>query len=107
MPPHGPGKCACTLAPCQSPVKYGTTMNSTNGTISSTAQAYVNHTASRRPKMLNTQTKMIRPIAMTDDSLRGLPAKENETPQLGHHCEVARSPMILPKIDNTTDQPIQ
>ena len=34
-------------------------MNSTNGTISSAAQAYVNHTASRRPKMLNTQTKMI------------------------------------------------
>ena len=57
--------------------------------------------------MLNTQTKMIRPIAMNDESVIVLPAKLIASPELGHHCEVARSPMILPKIDSTTDQPIQ
>ena len=82
-------------------------MNSTSGTISSAAQAYVNQTASRRPKMLNSQTKMMQPIAMNDDSVRVLPAKAIDRPEFGHHCEVARSPMILPKIDSTTDQPIQ
>ena len=27
--------------------------------------------------------------------------------ECGHHCDWARSPMILPKIESTTDQPIQ
>ena len=38
-PPHGPGNVACTLEECQSPVKYGTMMNSASGIISSTPQA--------------------------------------------------------------------
>ena len=67
----------------------------------------MNHTASRRPKMLNTHTKMMQPIAMNDDNESVLPTKPTERSELGHHCEVARSPMILPKIDSTTDQPIQ
>ena len=57
--------------------------------------------------MLNSQTKMMQPIAMNDDNVSVLPAKPIESPELGHHCEVARSPMISPKIDSTTDQPIQ
>ena len=50
---------------------------------------------------------MMQPIAMNDDSVSVLPRKPIERPEFGHHWEVARSPMILPKIDSTTDQPIQ
>ena len=50
---------------------------------------------------------MMQPIAMNDDSVSVLPRKPIDSPEVGHHWEVARSPMILPKIDSTTDQPIQ
>ena len=38
-PPHGPANDAWTLDECQSPVKYGTMMNSANGIISRMPQA--------------------------------------------------------------------
>ena len=47
------------------------------------------------------------PTGQCIDSVNVLPAKPIDSPELGHHCEVARSPMILPKIDSTTDHPIQ
>ncbi len=67
----------------------------------------MSHTAGRIPKMLNAHTKMMQPMAMKDDSVSVLPRKPIDSPEVGHHWEVARSPMILPKIDSTTDQPIQ
>ncbi len=82
-------------------------MNRASGTINNAAHRYVNHTASRRPKMLNAHTAMIVPIAMKCGRPRWLEKIVTVHVEFGHHCAVARSPMILPKIDSTTDQPIQ
>ncbi len=67
----------------------------------------MSQTAGRSPKMLKPQTKMMQPIAMNEDSVSVFPRKPMAMLECGHHCEVARSPMTLPKIDSTTDHPIQ
>ena len=50
---------------------------------------------------------MIVPIAMKWARPRWLEPIVTVQVEFGHHCACARSPITLPKIESTTDQPIQ
>jgi hypothetical protein len=49
----------------------------------------------------------MQPMAMKCGSPRWLLKMCTVHVDFGHHCPAARSPTILPKIESTTDQPIQ
>ena len=57
--------------------------------------------------MLNIHTTRIVPIAMKWGRPRWFEKIVTVHVEWGHHCAWARSPMILPKIESTTDHPIQ
>ena len=57
--------------------------------------------------MLNAQTPMITPIAMNWLSPRCTVPSQTVNVECGNQRAWIRSPMILPKIASTTDQPIQ
>src|ERR1700685_2696415 len=112
VPPHGPGNVACTLRECQSPVKYGTAMNTNSASVSSPPVRYVRLFIGRIPKMLNAQTPTMQPIAIACGSPKYTLPIVNQSwvavgAWAGNHRATTRSPMILPKIASTTDQPIQ
>src|SRR5262244_1262171 len=59
------------------------------------------------PKMLSSQTRTMQPIAMKCESPRWTDPSNTDQVAVGNHCAWIRSPITLPKIDRTTDQPIQ
>ena len=75
--------------------------------LSSPPVTYVSPFIGRIPKMLNAHTAMITPIAMKWASPRCTTPSLTVQVELGNQRDTTRSPMILPKIASTTDQPIQ
>jgi hypothetical protein len=59
------------------------------------------------PRTLNAQTPMITPIAMKWGRPRDTGPSSMVQVACGNQRAWTRSPMILPKIESTTDQPIQ
>ena len=57
--------------------------------------------------MLSSQTMTMHPMAMKWDRPRCTVPSKTDQVAPGNHCAWIRSPMTLPKIDRTTDQPIQ
>ena len=82
-------------------------MKTTSAIISNPAVTYTSPFIGRIPKTLNAHTPMITPIAMKLPSVRCTTPSQTVKVVLGNHRDVIRSPMILPKIASTTDQPIQ
>ena len=107
MPPHGPVNVAFTLLECQWPVTNGRIMSPISAIVSRPAVTYVNPLNGRMPKMLNAHTAMITPIAMKFDRLRWTMPSYTVNVVCGNQRAWIRSPMMLPKIDSTTDHPIQ
>src|SRR5690349_17555732 len=64
-PPHWwSANAQWTLLECQVPVRYGSTMNTNSGIMSSPPVTYVSHTNGLIPSTLNSHTPTMHPIAM-------------------------------------------
>src|SRR6266581_1141967 len=107
LKPLKPCSAQVMLELCQSPVRYGTTMKMTSGIISPAPVTYEIQTAGRMPKRFSSQTMTMQPMAMKCDRPRCTTPSNTDQVAPGNHLAWMRSPMILPKIDRTTDQPIQ
>src|SRR5438128_2066682 len=107
LKPPQPCSAQVMLELCQSPVRYGTTMKITKGTISPAPVTYEIHTAGRMPKTFRAQTTTMQAIAMTWGRPTCTTPSNTDQVLFGNHCAWTRSPISTPKIDSTTDQPIQ
>jgi len=107
VPPHGPVNVAWTLCACQWPVRNGSTISPTRATVSRPAVTYVKPLNGRMPKMLNAHTAMMVAIAIACGRPKCTLPMSNHVVAVGNQRAVMRSPMILPKIESTTDHPIQ
>src|SRR5438093_8136035 len=89
---------------CQSPVMYGTMMNTASGIISSAPVMYATQTAGLIPKMLKIQTSTITPAPMMCGSpMPSAVPVLNVQSCPGNHCETTSEPTTMPKIDSTVD----
>src|SRR5215469_2177832 len=105
--PSHPCSAHVMLEECQSPLRYGPMMNVPSTTSSPAPVTYENQTAGRMPKTLSNQTAMMQPIAMKCAGPRCTAPSKSDQVEPGNHFATIRSPIVLPKMDRTTDQPIQ
>src|SRR5215207_6648630 len=91
----------------QSPVTYGRNISTNAGMQRSAPVTYANQTAGRTPRMLNTQTRTIRPMPMTIGRLMSNPAPLSTHVESENHSAWISVPATSPLTASTTDQPIQ